>query len=75
MLHLLCQGLSNKRIASGLGIAIKTIDTHRQHIMDRTGCKGPVELGVYAMRHGLFGFSSSNARADAVAVEATEAGL
>jgi len=43
---LLVQGLSSKQIARELAISNRTVDSHRQHILDKTGCTSVVELAL-----------------------------
>jgi DNA-binding CsgD family transcriptional regulator len=49
----LAEGLSSKQIASDLGIAFHTVNTHRQHMLAKTGCKSSAELVRYALEHTL----------------------
>jgi DNA-binding NarL/FixJ family response regulator len=53
VLQLLAEGSSTKEIADHLGISGKTVDTHRQHIMDKLGIHSIAELTKYAIREGL----------------------
>ncbi len=52
ILRLLGQGLSNKEIASDLGISIKTVETHRARMMEALGCRRANDLLVLAVRLG-----------------------
>jgi DNA-binding CsgD family transcriptional regulator len=49
----LAEGLSSKQIAAELNIAIHTVNTHRQNMLAKTGCKSSAELVRYALRHVL----------------------
>ncbi|HEX2948249.1 MAG TPA: response regulator transcription factor [Armatimonadota bacterium] len=49
----LVNGLSVKEIAQQLSISIKTVNTHRQHVMERLGVASMVDLVKYALREGL----------------------
>lgn len=44
VLDLLLSGLSNKEVASQLGISFKTVQSHRQRIMDKLGARSPMHL-------------------------------
>jgi DNA-binding CsgD family transcriptional regulator len=49
----LAEGLSSKQIASDLGIAFHTVNTHRQNMLTKTGCKSSAALVKYALEHTL----------------------
>lgn len=53
VLQLIAEGKSTKEIASILNISIKTVDTHRQQIMDKLNIHSIAELTKYAIREGL----------------------
>jgi two-component system response regulator NreC len=53
IIRLLAEGKTNKEIASLLGIAVRTVETHRSRIMLKLGLHSLAELIHYAMRHGL----------------------
>lgn len=53
IVRLLAQGKSNKEIAAALGIAVRTVETHRGTIMLKLGLHSLAELIHYAMRHGI----------------------
>jgi len=59
VLQLIAEGKSTKEVASLLSVSIKTIDTHRQHIMDKLDIHNVAELTRYAIREGL---TSADAR-------------
>ena len=44
VLDLLLSGLSNKEVACKLGISFKTVQSHRQRIMDKLGARSPMHL-------------------------------
>ncbi len=46
-------GLTNRGIAEELGIAEKTVDSHRESITRKTGVNGRVTLARLAIRAGL----------------------
>ena len=53
VLTLIAQGLSNQQIAEKLYISIKTVQTHRAHILEKLGLHDRTELVRYAIRKGL----------------------
>ncbi len=53
VLRLIAQGLKNREIADELGIAIKTVETHRTKIMQKLDLHNSAELAAYAIRRGL----------------------
>lgn len=55
VLQLVAEGLPSKLIASRLGLSIKTIETHRQHVMEKLDLHSVAELTKYAIREGITG--------------------
>lgn len=53
ILQLLAEGWSTKQIAENLHVSIKTVETHRQHIMDKLELRSVADLTKYAIRQGL----------------------
>jgi two-component system response regulator NreC len=53
VLRLLARGHTNQEIADALVISIKTVETHRAHILDKLGLRKRAELVRYAQTHGL----------------------
>jgi DNA-binding NarL/FixJ family response regulator len=53
VLQLLAEGRTNKEIGAALGIAIKTAETHRAHIMTKLGLHSMSELVRYAVRNQI----------------------
>jgi DNA-binding NarL/FixJ family response regulator len=52
VIQLLAEGLPNHEIAKQLHISIKTVETHRTHMMAKLGVKDKTELVKYALRKG-----------------------
>jgi two-component system response regulator NreC len=52
VLALLARGMTNPQIADKLVISVRTVETHRAHIMDKLGFKDRASLVAYALRHG-----------------------
>jgi DNA-binding NarL/FixJ family response regulator len=50
---LLVRGYSNGDIAAQLCISVKTVETHRAHVLKKLGAHSMVELLRFAARHGL----------------------
>jgi DNA-binding NarL/FixJ family response regulator len=53
VLQCLTEGLSNKEIAQRLNTSVRTIEVHRQHIMDKLDIHTLPELVKYAIRKNL----------------------
>ncbi|MEA1963612.1 MAG: response regulator transcription factor [Candidatus Aerophobetes bacterium] len=53
VLQLLAEGKTTRYIASHLGVSVKTVETYRQHLMDKLGFHNIAELTKYAIREGL----------------------
>lgn len=53
VLKLIAEAHSSKEIAALLVISIKTVERHRQNILDKLGMRDRVELTRYAIRRGL----------------------
>ena len=53
VLQLISEGKSTKEIAAKLHVSVPTIDTHRQHIMEKLRIYNIAELTKYAIRQGL----------------------
>lgn len=51
--HLLVAGASNSKIARELCISVKTVETHREHILRKLSCHSIVELIRFAARQNL----------------------
>lgn len=53
VLKLIAEAHSSKDIAAMLVISVKTVERHRQNILDKLGMRDRVELTRYAVRRGL----------------------
>jgi DNA-binding NarL/FixJ family response regulator len=47
------EGKTSHQIADSLHISVKTVETHRQQVMEKLNIKGVAELTKYAIREGL----------------------
>ena len=50
VVKLLAEGKSNKEVASTLGVSTRTIESHRNHIMDKMNFASFSELIRFALR-------------------------
>ena len=53
ILQLVAEGLTTAQIADQLFTSKRTVETHRQNILEKTGCKNTAALINYASRQGL----------------------
>lgn len=53
ILVLFARGLSNKEIAGELFISVRTVESHKNNIMQKLDIKSTVELVKYAIKHKL----------------------
>jgi DNA-binding NarL/FixJ family response regulator len=53
VLKLLAQGSSSKEIADRLHLSVKTVGTHRNHVMEKLDIHSIAELTKFAIREGL----------------------
>jgi len=53
VLQLVAEGLTTKAIAYDLDVSVKTIETHRQNVMEKLDIHSVAELTKYAVREGL----------------------
>lgn len=55
VLSLIVKELTSEEISEQLGISKKTVDNHRQHILEKTGCRSTVGLVKFALQSGFRG--------------------
>ena len=55
VLQLVAEGHTTKDIAKTLALSVKTVDSHREHIMDKLEIHNIAGLTKYAVREGLTG--------------------
>jgi DNA-binding NarL/FixJ family response regulator len=54
IIRLVCQEFSNKEIAEKMHLGLKTIESYRNKIFEKTGVKNMAGLAVYAIRAGIY---------------------
>jgi DNA-binding NarL/FixJ family response regulator len=62
VLQLIAEGGGNKHIAAELGISVKTVERHRQRLMDKLGIHDVAGLTRYAISKGLVETSAAAPR-------------
>ena len=55
IVHLLALGYTNQEIAKKLFISVRTVDTHRAHIMRKLQLETRAELVMFALANGVIG--------------------
>lgn len=55
VLQLIAEGCSNREIAKRLDLSVKTIENHRQNVMNKLNLHSIADLTKYAIRSGLTG--------------------
>jgi two-component system, NarL family, response regulator NreC len=55
IIHLLALGYTNQEIAKRLFISVRTVDTHRAHIMRKLQLETRAELVMFALANGVIG--------------------
>ena len=53
ILRLIALGHTNAEVAEQLFLSVRTVETHRSHIQQKTGRSSRAELVRYALDHGL----------------------
>lgn len=53
ILGLIVKEMTSEEIAGELFISKKTVDNHRQHLLEKTGCKSTVGLVKFAIKHEI----------------------
>ena len=54
VIELICNEYTTKEIAEYLKISPRTVDGHRNRILEKTGCKNLAGIVVYAIKHNLY---------------------
>ena len=53
IVQLVAEGRSSKEVAAGLGISVKTVESHRTNVMRKLRIRSVTQLVRYAVRNGL----------------------
>jgi len=53
VLQLIAEGQSNREIAEDLYLSVKTVETHKAHLMDKLDLHNTADLTKYAIRRGI----------------------
>ena len=53
VLKLICSGYSREYISDKLGIAEKTVDKHRENLMDKTGSDNLIQMMIFSLKNQL----------------------
>ena len=53
VLQLIASGHANQRVATTLGISVRTVEVHRRNIMDKVGVKNTAQLIKFSVEHSL----------------------
>lgn len=56
ILELICQEHTTQEIAEKLFLSVRTVDGHRNNLLEKTGARNTAGLVIYALRHDLFKF-------------------
>jgi two-component system, NarL family, response regulator NreC len=67
VLRLIALGNTNVEIAETLGLSVRTVETHRSHVVAKTGRKTRAELVAYALDAGLLGAVPPTSRSSSAA--------
>jgi len=54
ILYYICKGFSNGEIAQQLGISKRTVDKHRENLLQKTQSRNTADLVTYAIKHHYF---------------------
>jgi DNA-binding NarL/FixJ family response regulator len=54
IIKLVCEQYTNKEIAAMLDLSIRTIETHREKIQEKTGARNSIGVVIYAIRHQMY---------------------
>ena len=54
IIKLICEQFTNKEIATSLGLSIRTVESHREKIQEKTAAKNSIGVVIYAIKHGIY---------------------
>jgi DNA-binding NarL/FixJ family response regulator len=58
VLGLVASGKTNKEVAESLFISVKTVETHKTHILEKLGLRNTTELVKYAIKNNIISIDS-----------------
>lgn len=53
IIQLLVEGRSNKEMARELGLSVRTVESHRLHVMQKLHVRSLIQLVYHALDHGI----------------------
>lgn len=56
VLELICKEFTTPEIADKLYLSVRTVDGHRNHLLEKTGARNTAGLVLYAMRYNIVSF-------------------
>jgi DNA-binding NarL/FixJ family response regulator len=54
IMRLICEQFSNKEIAENLHLSIRTIESYREQIFEKTSSRNMVGVAIYAIKHNIY---------------------
>ena len=56
ILELICKEFTTPEIAEKLYLSVRTVDGHRNHLLEKTGARNTAGLVLYALRYDIVQF-------------------
>lgn len=53
VIKMICQEMTNKEISDNLKIGVRTVETHRNNIISKIGCRNTAGIALYAIKNNL----------------------
>jgi PAS domain S-box-containing protein len=60
VLQHICKGFTNQQIADNLFVSVRTVDTHRAHLLEKTNSRNTAQLIIYAVKNGFIDLKTDN---------------
>jgi DNA-binding NarL/FixJ family response regulator len=54
VIRLICEQYTTKEIAEKLGLSIRTVESHRENIQEKSNAKNAIGVVIYAIKHDIF---------------------
>lgn len=61
VVQLIATGYKNREVAGKLGMAVKTVETHRANIMNKLALRNVAQLICYAIQKGMIAIGDEQA--------------